>query len=175
MAAIKRDYKNLQLETWAVERLIPYARNPRKNDEAVERMVSAITEFGFRIPIIAQSDGTVVDGHLRLKAAQALGLAEVPVILADGMTDAQVKAFRILANRSASWAEWDDDLLKVEFEELQDMGFDLVMTGFDAVELEKMLVVPDFTPAGEGEQGKLDEIDPKPHAKCPECGHEFKV
>ena len=97
----------LKTESWPIERLVPYARNPRKNDEQVERMVAAIREFGFRIPVVAKSDGTVVDGHLRLKAARKLGLMEVPVALADELTDAQVKAFRLLANRSANWAAWE--------------------------------------------------------------------
>ena len=102
---------SLTLEHWAPERLVGYARNPRKNDAVVDRMAEAIREFGFRIPIVARSDGSVVDGHLRLKAAQALGLDSVPVVLADDLSEAQIKAFRLLANRSATWAEWDDDLL----------------------------------------------------------------
>jgi hypothetical protein len=125
----------LKVETWPIERCIMYARNPRKNDEQVDRMASAIREFGFRIPIVAKSDGSVVDGHLRLKAAQKLGLTEVPVALADELTEAQVKAFRILANKSANWAEWEPDLLKLELQELQDLDFNLELTGFDAGEL----------------------------------------
>jgi len=80
----------LTVETWPVDRLIPYARNPRKNDAVVDQMCSAIKEFGFRIPIVAKSDGTVVDGHLRLKAAQRLGLVDVPVALADDLSEAQI-------------------------------------------------------------------------------------
>ena len=129
------DLEKLKVETWPIEKLIPYCRNPRKNDEQVDRMASAIKEFGFRIPIVARSDGEVVDGHLRLKAAQKLGLKEVPVALADELTEAQVKAFRILANKSANWAEWEPDLLKLEFEELQAMDFDLEMTGFELEEI----------------------------------------
>ena len=68
----------LTVEHWPLERLIPYARNPRKNDQAVDRMCAAIREFGFRIPVVARSDGTVVDGHLRLKAAIRLGLPDSP-------------------------------------------------------------------------------------------------
>ena len=68
----------LRVEQWPIDRLVEYARNPRKNDDQVDRMVGAIKEFGFRIPIVAKSDGTVVDGHLRLKAARKMGLAEVP-------------------------------------------------------------------------------------------------
>ena len=77
----------LQHETWPIDKLIEYARNPRKNDHAVDRVAAAIREFGFRVPVVAKSDGTVVDGHLRLKAAKKLGLTEVPVVLADDMTD----------------------------------------------------------------------------------------
>ena len=129
------ELSELKVETWPIERCIAYARNPRKNDAQVDRMASAIREFGFRIPIVARSDGEVVDGHLRLKAAQKLGLKEVPVALADELTEAQVKAFRILANKSANWAEWEPDLLKLELQELQELDFDLELTGFDATEL----------------------------------------
>jgi DNA modification methylase len=128
----------LTVESWPLERLIPYARNPRRNDDAVERMCAAIREFGFRIPIVARSDGTVVDGHLRLKAALRLNLPEVPVALADDLSPAQIKAFRLLANRSASWASWDDGLLRLEIDDLQDLGFDLGLTGFDANELRSL-------------------------------------
>ena len=108
---------DLTVEMWPVERLVPYARNPRKNDEQVEKMAASIREFGFRIPVVAKSDGSVIDGHLRLKAALVLGLSEVPVALADDLTDAQVKAFRIMANKSAEWAAWDDGLLRLELED----------------------------------------------------------
>lgn len=129
----------LKVEQWAIDKLVPYARNPRKNDAQVDRMVSAIKEFGFRIPVVAKSDGSVVDGHLRLKAAQKMGMTEVPVALADELTEAQVKAFRLLANQSANWAEWDDDLLRLELEELKGMDFDLALTGFELGELDAVL------------------------------------
>lgn len=121
----------LTVETWPTSRLIEYARNPRKNDEQVDRMCAAIREFGFRIPIVAKSDGSVVDGHLRLKAARKLGIEEVPVALADELSDEQIKAFRLLANQSANWAAWDVELLKLELAELDGLGFDLALTGFD--------------------------------------------
>jgi ParB-like chromosome segregation protein Spo0J len=138
---------SLTIQEWGIEKLIPYARNPRKNDEQVDKMAGAIKEFGFRLPIMAKSDGLIVDGHLRLKAAQKLGLETVPVILADDLTEAQIKAFRILVNRSANWAEWDEELLRVELEELQAMNFDLAYTGFDKEELDGLLA--DINP-GEG-------------------------
>lgn len=95
----------LDFKTWPIERLTEYARNPRKNDHAVDGVAAAIREFGFRVPIIAKSDGLVVDGHLWLKAAKKLGLTEVPVVLADDLTDAQIKAFRLSVNKVAEWAE----------------------------------------------------------------------
>ena len=91
----------LKVEEWHIDRLVEYARNPRKNDFEVGKMASAIKEFGFRIPIVAKSDGTIIDGHLRLKGARKLGLKTVPVALADDLTEAQIKAFRLLANKSA--------------------------------------------------------------------------
>jgi ParB-like chromosome segregation protein Spo0J len=126
----------LTLEQWPIERLIDYARNPRKNEHAVEQMAAVITEFGFRMPVVARSTGEIVDGHLRLKAARKLGLTTVPVVLADELTDAQIKAFRLLANRSATWAGWDDALLALELEDLKLAEFDLGLTGFDATEIE---------------------------------------
>lgn len=125
----------MEIKNIKTEELIEYARNPRKNDEVVDKMVACIKEFGFRIPIVAKSDGTVVDGHLRLKAAKRLGMAEVPVVDADDLTDTQIKAFRLVANRSANWAEWDDELLRLEFKDLEESNFDLDLTGFEADEL----------------------------------------
>ncbi len=133
------DMKQLTMVERPISTLKGYARNPRKNDERVDRMVESINEFGFRIPVVAKSDGSVVDGHLRLKAAKKLGMETVPVVLADDLTDAQIKAFRLLANRSANWAEWDDELLRLELGELQDMDFDMSLTGFNADELESLL------------------------------------
>jgi DNA modification methylase len=131
---------SLKIEYKSPSELVEYARNPRKNDEVVDKMCAAIREFGFKIPIVAKSDGNVVDGHLRLKAAKKLGLEKVPVVFADDLSDAQVKAFRLLANKSANWASWDDDLLKLEFEELKDMDFDLELTGFDLDEINKNFI-----------------------------------
>jgi len=117
------------------ERLIGYARNPRRNDPAIDRMKASIREFGFAVPVLATRDFTVVDGHLRLKAAKALGMSEVPVVWCDGWTEAQVRAFRLVANRSVDWAEWDVELLKLEMLDLSNLGYDLNLTGFDPKEI----------------------------------------
>ena len=125
----------MNIETWPRDRFVPYVRNPRRNDNVVDRMCGSIKEFGFKIPILVRSDGTVVDGHLRLKAAEKLGIDELPVILCDEWTEAQVKAFRLLANRSVGWAEWDEELLRLEMDDLKELDFDLSMTGFDEKEI----------------------------------------
>jgi len=91
-----------RIELWPIEKLVFYARNPRKNDAAVDRMVGSIREFGFTIPVLARSDGEVVDGHLRLKAAKKVGIREIPVILCDEWTPVQVKAFRLMVNRRSA-------------------------------------------------------------------------
>jgi DNA modification methylase len=132
----------IRMETWSIDRLIPYARNPRKNDAAVDRMCSSIREFGFKIPCLVRRDGEVIDGHLRLKAARKLGIADIPVILCDEWTPAQVKAFRLLVNRSVTWADWDEELLTLELQELQGLDFNLNLTGFDVPEIEDLLAVP---------------------------------
>ena len=92
----------LRVEYWPIERLKPYERNPRRNDNAVDQIRASIREFGFAVPILAKSDGEVIDGHLRLKGAIAERMGEVPVVPCDGWTDAQVKAFRLMVNRSVS-------------------------------------------------------------------------
>jgi DNA modification methylase len=105
-------------------------------------MCASIREFGFKIPCLVRSDGEVVDGDLRLKAACKLGLTEVPVILCDEWTPTQVKAFRLLVNRSATWADWDEELLAVELQELSQADFDLSLTGFDPQEIDDLLLLP---------------------------------
>ena len=138
----------LQTQFWSIDRFVLYVRNPRKNDAAVDRMCSSIREFGFKVPVLARSDGTLVDGHLRLKAARKLGswpggdTTSIPVILCDEWSDAQVKSFRLLVNRSATWAAWDDELLTLELQELSECDFDLSLTGFDPKELDDLLIAP---------------------------------
>ena len=149
----------LNLQHWPIERLIDYARNPRKNDHAVEQMAAVITEFGFRIPVVAKSTGELVDGHLRLKAARKLGLTTIPVVLADELSEAQIKAFRLLANRSATWAQWDDALLALELEDLKLADFDLSLTGFEDGEISRLLA----------DDVETDDADQEPDADEPDA------
>ena len=154
-----------RIELWPTSQLIPYARNPRKNDHAVEQMASAIREFGFRIPLIVKSTGEICDGHLRYKAALHLGLEKVPVILADDLTETQLKAFRILVNRSATWADWDEDLLRLELEELKLDDFDLALTGFDDDELLEIMAGEETTTEGNTDEDAAPEVPVTPVSK----------
>ena len=106
-----------------ISEIIPYEKNPRKNDEAVKYVAESIKQFGFKIPIIIDKDNIIVCGHTRYKAAKRLKLKEVPCIMADDLTDEQVRAFRIADNKVSEYAEWDMDLLKEEIAALEDINF----------------------------------------------------
>ncbi len=121
-----------------VSEIIPYHRNPRVNDNAVAALVASIREFGFRQPIVVDPDMVVIVGHTRLKAAIQLGMKTVPVHIARDLTPAQLKAYRIADNQTATIAEWDFDLLPLELTELEDLQFDLNLLGFDADQLAKI-------------------------------------
>ncbi len=150
----------MQITDFDLDKLIPYARNPRKNNHAIDKMASAILEFGFRVPILAKSSGEVIDGHLRIKAAQKLSLATVPVVICDDLSEAKIKALRLNINRMAELADWDDDLLKLEIEELKEMDFDIDLLGFDKL--------PEF----EADLSDDAANDKSAHV-CPHCGAEF--
>jgi len=135
----------LRLEYLPVSELIPYTKNPRKNDAAVERIANLIKEYGFKKPILVDEKNNkneIIAGHTRLKAALLLGLEKVPVIFADDLSPEQVKAFRIADNKSSEWAEWDISLLTEEISDLSETGFDIDLTGFSDIEISNLL--PDY-------------------------------
>jgi DNA modification methylase len=141
-----------------LERLIPYARNPRKNASAVATVAASLREFGWRQPIVVDEDMVILAGHTRLEAARQLGLTSAPVHVACGLTPAQAKAYRLMDNRAAENA-WDEALLGLELGDLQGDGFDLDLTGFDDAELNRLLAaLGDEDGAREGE----DEIPETP-------------
>src|ERR1017187_7193668 len=162
MLSRSRTAQKLQIQLWPIDRLVFYVRNPRRNDAAVDRMCASIGEFGFKIPCLVRSDGELVDGELRLKAARKLGLTEVPVILCDEWTPTQVKAFRLLVNRSATWAEWDEELLALELQELNEAGFDPSLTGFDQKEIDDLLLLPD----DDEKENAAPPLPDKPNRYC---------
>lgn len=117
-----------------VSELIPYINNPRNNDEAVDAVASSIKNFGFKVPIVVDSNNEVINGHTRLKAAQKLGLETVPVIVADDLTPEQVKAFRLADNKVGEIATWNDEMLAIELGELAEIDFDMTEFGFEIEE-----------------------------------------
>lgn len=139
MPISERKNSNMRIETVPIEKIIPYARNPRRNEHAVAKVAGSIKEFGWQQPIVVDTDYVIVAGHTRLLAAQQLGMKELPVKIADDLTPAQIKAYRLADNRTHEDAEWIDELLAIELGEIRDMGYDLDITGFDPDELDKLL------------------------------------
>lgn len=140
--------------------LKPYAKNPRDNANAVEPVANSIKEFGFKVPIVATSDGEIINGHTRFKASKLLGLEKVPVIIADDLTDEQIKAFRLADNKTGELANWDFSLLDEELSDIIDL--DMSDFGFeidDLIEEESEEDLDDFddTPPEEP-KAKLGQV-----------------
>jgi ParB-like chromosome segregation protein Spo0J len=143
-----------------ISKIQPYARNPRLNEDAVDKVAASIREFGFRNPLILDASGVVIAGHTRLKAAEKIGMTKVPCITADDLTPEKVKAFRIVDNKSAEYSKWDFEALAAELEDLQSAGYDLSMTAFDQKELDELL--DSLEPERPAEDdGFEEEIDPE--------------
>jgi DNA modification methylase len=140
-----------------LDQVHPYQGNPRRNKDAVAKVAASIREFGFRQPIVVDADGVVIAGHTRLLAARELGLDSVPVHVAQGLTPAQVRAYRLADNRTNEEASWDEALLAEELRALEAVGFDLKLTAFEPVELHDLL-----RKLGEGEGPDPDEAPPVP-------------
>lgn len=120
----------MRVENWPIDKVTPYENNPRKNDDAVEYVANSIKEFGFRSPIIVDRNGVIICGHTRLKAALSLGLTEVPVHVADNLTDEQVRAYRLTDNKTGEFAEWDFPMLNEELEGIDWLDIDMQQFGF---------------------------------------------
>ena len=120
------------VEQWDIDRIRPYPNNPRNNKKAVAAVAKSIREFGFKVPIVVDTEGVVITGHTRRLAALSLGMKTVPVIVADDLTEQQIKAFRLADNKVAEIAEWDDDALQEELASLDAaaLGIDMSDLGF---------------------------------------------
>jgi ParB family transcriptional regulator, chromosome partitioning protein len=163
----------LEVAYIATTDLIPYANNPRTHSEQqVAQVAASIQEFGFNNPILIDEHNSIIAGHGRLAAAQKLNMSTVPTILLEGLSEAQRKAYVIADNKLTENGGWDYDLLAVEIDRLKELDIDVNLTGFGIEELQVITQDVDFEPAGEDEQGKLDELDPK-WIDCPHCGKEF--
>lgn len=129
-----------------LDEIKPYANNPRRNDNAVDAVAHSIKEFGFKVPIVIDKDGTIVTGHTRYKASQKLGLDKVPCIVAADLTPEQIKAFRLVDNKTNELAEWDWAALQIEFGELSGFNFNMGDFGFSQMDLNG---TPPTTPPAE--------------------------
>ena len=129
----------MHVEMWSIDRIKPYEKNPRINDGAVDQVVRSISEFGFRQPIVVDEASIIIVGHTRWKAAVKMGLREVPVHVAMGLSSAQAKAYRLADNKLGELAKWDLDLLPIELADLRGMEFDLSSLGFAPVELGQLM------------------------------------
>ena len=151
------------IERWPTEKLVPYARNARTHsEEQVAQIAASIVEFGFTNPILAGSDGVIVAGHGRLAAAQKLGLDTVPVVVLDHLTPTQRRALIIADNRIAENAGWDDAMLRIELQSLQEDGFNLDITGFDTDALAEIMAGEETTVDGQTEDDAVPEVPVTP-------------
>ena len=114
-----------------IDKIIPYINNPRNNENAIDKVASSIKEFGFKVPIVIDKNNVVITGHTRLLASKKLGLKEVPCVVANDLSEAQIKAFRIADNKVSEYSKWDKDLLRIELEGLEEMDFDLDLVNID--------------------------------------------
>ncbi len=128
----------MEIKQIKIEKIFPYDQNPRDNSAAVEKVAESIKEFGWQQPIVVDEEKIILAGHTRHLAAMSMGLKEVPVLIASGLSEAQKKAYRIVDNKTSELAEWDKELLKSEFLALQELDFDLNLTGFDLDEIARM-------------------------------------
>lgn len=161
-----QEEKILQIKEIAVGDIITYENNPRRNDKAVLPVMESIRQFGFKVPIILDRDGVIVAGHTRYKAALQLGMDKVPCIIADDLTDEQIRAFRLADNKCGEFAAWDADKLRDELQALAD-ELDMTDFGFDITE-EILDINEFFYPV---DKPKDEE---SPHTvTCPFCGAEF--
>jgi DNA modification methylase len=152
-----------RIEHWPIDKLLPYVRNARQHsDEQIAQIAASIAEFGFVNPILTGADGVLVAGHGRLAAARKLGLPTVPVVVLDHLTPTQRRALVLADNRLAELATWDDALLRIELEALQDDGFDLDLTGFDADALAELLADEEPQIEGRTEDDAIPEMPEEP-------------
>lgn len=154
----------MKIEMWDIERVIPYVRNPRKNDPAVPGVAASIAEFGWQQPLVVDGQGVLIAGHTRLKAAQLLKLKQVPVQVADGLTPAQVKAYRLLDNKLGEKATWDSELVSLEVAELPEFDFAAYDVEFASSCDSDAIAMEDASDESEQDVALVT---------CPECGHKF--
>src|SRR5580658_7926800 len=156
---LPKSISDLKVVQWAVARLLPYIRNARiHSDEQVAQVAASIIEFGWTNPILVGADGVIIAGHARLAAARKLKMDTVPVIVLDHLTPTQRRALVLADNRLALSAGWDEEMLRVELESLEEDGFDLDLVGFTEEELANLLDVQDGAVDGEDDVPEVPEV-----------------
>lgn len=148
------------VELRPIDSVRPYPGNPRRNDAAVDAVAASLQAFGFRQPVVVDEESVIIVGHTRYKAARKLGLTEVPVHVAIGLTPDQARAYRLADNQTATIAEWDDAALVHELLALRDAGFDLSLTGFAAADLTELLAPPPADPLADPDEIPDPPADP---------------
>lgn len=151
-----------------------YDKNPRNNANSIDKVADSIAEFGFRQPIVVDEDMIVLAGHTRLLASKQLGLKKVPVHIAEGLTNAQKKAYRIMDNKSSEDSEWDKELLNLEIKDLIEDNYDLNMTGFTPEQIDALSVLTESILEGETDEDSVPEPPKEPKSKLGdiyELGH----
>lgn len=148
----------MQVHEKEINDIKPYDRNPRKNDIAVAAVAESISQFGFKVPVIVDTDGVIVAGHTRYKAAKQLGMKTIPCIVADDLTEAQIKAFRLADNKTAELAEWDLDLLNNELLDLDNLCVDMSVFGFDTVDTIDDKIIEDNIPDIDDESEPITQL-----------------
>ncbi len=158
--------RSLEIQYWPIDRLLPYAKNARTHtDEQVAQVAASIKEFGWTNPILVGRDGVIIAGHARLAAARKLGIAEVPVILLDHLSETQRRALVLADNRLAENAGWDEALLAEELRDIDTDGFDLATVGFAADELEALLAEPEQPESAPDVTEQIPEAPSQPITK----------
>ena len=155
----------MQIVNKKIEELKPYENNPRFNDDAVEYVAKSIKEFGFKVPIVLDKNNIIVAGHTRYKASLELGLKEVPCIVADDLTEEQVKAFRLADNKVSEQASWNYDLLDEEIEDILNID----MEDFAFLKHENVNIDDFFEESDEAKEEKKNTII------CPYCNKEIEL
>lgn len=163
---------NPKIAMVSIDDIIPYENNPRKNDEAVDKVANSIKEFGFQSPIIIDGNNIIICGHTRAKAAKQLGLTEVPVIVADDLTPDQVKAYRLADNKTGELAIWDFPKLNLELEDIDWLDINMEDFGFGINSYFEDSVIKE--PENTSKELDLEELsDDKFECECPRCGFRF--
>ena len=165
MAFVLYGGKKMKIVEKSIDEIYPYENNPRFNERAVEPLAKSIVRFGFKQPIVIDKNNVIVCGHTRLKAAQKIGLKTVPCVIADDLTEKQIKAYRLADNKIAELSTWNKEFLDIELEDIAN-DEDMLDFGFADVNIDMPIELDDEITSKEQKQKVYT---------CPKCGFVFEV